>query len=60
VPIIVATTAELRSPGDHTNIEIAGVPVLVMRGRNENHLPIQPKQVSIRHRIRRLIDRIPP
>jgi phenylpropionate dioxygenase-like ring-hydroxylating dioxygenase large terminal subunit len=34
VPVIVAMTAELRNPGDHTNIDIAGMPVLVMRGRD--------------------------
>lgn len=36
VPVIVAMTAELRNPGDHTNtnIDTAGMPVLVMRRRS--------------------------
>jgi len=32
----------------------------VIAGLDENYLPIPPEQVSIRHRIRRVIDRIRP
>ena len=34
IPIIVAATAEIRNPGDHVSLEIAGIPVIVMRGRD--------------------------
>jgi phenylpropionate dioxygenase-like ring-hydroxylating dioxygenase large terminal subunit len=34
VPIMVAASCEVKNAGDHVSLDIAGIPVLVMRGRD--------------------------
>jgi phenylpropionate dioxygenase-like ring-hydroxylating dioxygenase large terminal subunit len=34
VPIMVAASCEIKNAGDHVSLDIAGIPVLVMRGRD--------------------------
>jgi phenylpropionate dioxygenase-like ring-hydroxylating dioxygenase large terminal subunit len=34
VPIMVAASCEIKKAGDHVSLEVAGIPVLVMRGRD--------------------------
>jgi hypothetical protein len=34
LPLIVAASCEIREPGSHTTLDIAGIPVLVVRGRD--------------------------
>jgi phenylpropionate dioxygenase-like ring-hydroxylating dioxygenase large terminal subunit len=34
IPIMVAASCEIKNAGDHVSLEVAGIPVLVMRGRD--------------------------